>query len=312
MDRADHSRDAESKADDPMQHRGDTQPDHYLPFQATGSYDRCVRSRPLVFFLLAFVITWIVWVPRALEAEWAQLVGTIWAYGPALAAIATAALLGGRAELRELGTRFNNWRIGWRLTAAIILGPLAVSLLQSVLTTVLTGTPWNESLPEVFSAPLPVWFVLIAVLTLTDGLGEELGWRGYALPNLVEKYNATAVSIGLGLIWAAWHLPLFWTEGASLEATPIWLLFLRLPATSVIFTWVYRHTGGSILAAALFHGALNLFSLPPPKLGEPLTPAIISVALQWTLALLLVAVAGRQLDRWPTTVAAPSNEATAS
>jgi membrane protease YdiL (CAAX protease family) len=81
---------------------------------------------------------------------------------------------------------------------------------------------------------------------------------------------------------------LFWTDGAPLEGSPIWALFLRLPAAAIIFTWVFQHTRGSTVIAVLLHGAMNLFASP-----VELRPTIIAVALYWLIAVGLVA-AGRQ------------------
>lgn len=263
--------------------------------------NRIASRRPATtFFVLAFVITWAVWLPRALGFDWAMSVGTVWTYGPAIAAVLAALLVGGRDELRRLHRRLDQWRIGAGWYAAIVLGPVALCLVEATLTTALFGGPWSARLPDVFDAPVPIWLLLIVILTVTDGLGEELGWRGFALPHLLQGRNATVVSVGLGLLWAVWHLPLFATETSALEGAYVWALVLRLPATAVVYTWLYRGTGGSIVAAALFHGCVNLFSVAPAGSGDAVGPVVVSIALHWVVAATLVALAGAaDLDRWP-------------
>jgi hypothetical protein len=77
-------------------------------------------------------------------------------------------------------------------------------------------------------------------------------------------------------------------------------LFARLPATAVVFTWVYQHTKGSVFAAAILHGSLNLFSVAAPTPGDPLTPAMITLVVHWVVALVLVVFAGpERLDAFP-------------
>ena len=263
-------------------------------------YHRRVKRLPVTtFFVLAFLVTWVVWVPRAMGADWAVQIGQIWAYGPAIAALLAAALTGGRPTFRQLVSGLDKWRLGWTWYAVIVIGPLGLALVTAAVNLALGGS-WKEGLPDALSEPLPIILLLIFILTITDGLGEELGWRGFALPRMLEQGNAFRASFVLGLIWALWHAPLLWTEGNALEGSHLWLLIVRLPATSVIFTWVFRHTAGSIVAASLLHGALNVFSVAPPTSGEPLTPALITMALHWLVALGLVVYAGhRRLDGLP-------------
>jgi membrane protease YdiL (CAAX protease family) len=103
------------------------------------------------------------------------------------------------------------------------------------------------------AAAVPVFLLLC----LTDGLGEETGWRGFLLPRQLEHFNRLAASCLLGVIWAIWHLPLFWTEGATLAGGSPWVMIAELPAVSVIVTWIFEHTKQSALIAVLLHAAMN-------------------------------------------------------
>jgi CAAX protease family protein len=144
---------------------------------------------------------------------------------------------------------------------------------------------------------LALFFVLLA---LTDGLGEEPGWRGFALPRLLARRNALVASLVLGLLWAAWHLPLLWTEGSPNYQQPVWLLFLDLPAKSVLFTWVFLRTRGSALLAVLFHASTNLFAISPimAATGGVSCP-VTAAASKWVLVLVLVAWSATGLTRRP-------------
>jgi len=154
---------------------------------------------------------------------------------------------------------------------------------------------WAAALPLVLlgEAPLVMLPLFLVILTLTDGLDEELAWRGFALPRLLLQHNALVASMILGVLWALWHLPLVWTEGASMYQQPIWLMLVDIPANSVIFTWVFLHTRGSVLLAMLLHGATNLFNA---------SPNVISAG---DLTLPLILVAGPNLARGPRPEALP-------
>src|ERR671917_2053697 len=269
---------------------------------------RSMRSRPLaVFFLLAFVVTWAVWVPRAAGVELGA-VGQLWTWVPAAAALIAAVLTGGRAAVAELGSRLVRWRVGWRWYAVVVLGPAAFSLAVAALYALLGGS-WAAAAPPLLSGEtsLVLLPVFLAVLLLTDGLGEELAWRGVALPRLLVRHNALVASLILGALWAAWHLPLVWTEGYPLFGQPIWLLLLDTTAKSVLFTWVFLHTRGSVLIAALLHATTNLFVVSPVVAGGA-GVGLLLLAAGAKLVLVAVggAVAGPRPAKGPRPGALPS------
>ena len=94
---------------------------------------------------------------------------------------------------------------------------------------------------------------------------EEFGWRGYALPRLMEKFGFIKAALLLGVIWASWHLPGFFMEGVSQSSMPIIPYFITVVALSVIIAWIYYGTGRNLLAALLTHTMFNLsIALFPP------------------------------------------------
>jgi CAAX protease family protein len=264
---------------------------------------RSARERAAlpVFLLLAFVVTWVVWVPRALESagvldsRWVTGLGAGWVYGPAIAAVLTAAWAG-RPALRELGARLTRWRVGVRWWAVVLAGP-AVLWAATAGLHVLLGGDAAEVRPQAVEAGPAGLVLLFLVLALTDGLGEELGWRGFALPRLLRRRGPVAASLLLGVVWAVWHAPLSWTSGAVLEGTPVWLLLVQLPACAVGYTWVFLHTGGSVLPAVALHATLSLFGVTLPRTDGDWRPYLLFVGLQVAVAAVLV-VAG-ELRRPP-------------
>jgi membrane protease YdiL (CAAX protease family) len=168
-----------------------------------GEVAQLIRRYPLViFFLLAFAITWVVWVPRAVGAQ-LSLVGQVWTWAPAIAALLAAALTGGRDAMRELGARLVRWRVGWQWYLVVILGPAAFSLVVAGVYVLLLGGSWEVAAPQALrsGAALVLLPLFLVILTLTDGLGEELAWRGFALPRLLTQHNALVASLAWMHAW---------------------------------------------------------------------------------------------------------------
>jgi membrane protease YdiL (CAAX protease family) len=266
-----------------------------------------IRRHPLVtLFVLAYTLTWAIQIPRAaglLEGEGWRLV----TYAPAIAALLAAALTGGRPAVRELGERLVRWRVGWQWYVVVLLGPAAFSLSVAGLYALLPGGSFSAALPPALTEePLVMLPVLFLYLTLTDGLGEEPAWRGFALPRLLARHNALVASLILGVLWALWHLPLLWMEGATRYQEPIWPILVDNTAKSVIFTWVFLHTRGSLLMAILFHGATNLFQVSPgPTSPGDFTLPLLAAGAKWLLVVVLVVVVGPNLARGPHPEALP-------
>jgi uncharacterized protein len=247
-----------------------------------------------------FATTWVVWVPRALQShhliggDWAVSLGVGWTYAPAFAAVAFVAFTGGRRSLADLRRRLLDWRIGWRWFAAIALIPMAIAVSTAIIYAVLGGS-FSSAVPAALELPLPLIPVIIAIRALTDGLGEEMAWRGVALPGLLQHMNAVTASLVLGLVWAMWHLPLILTSGSLMANDSIALLFVLLPAEAVVYTWVFRNTNGSVLAAVLFHAIIGLWAIASPLAEATGRPEAIRAGLWVVLAAGLVARHGLSL-----------------
>ena len=259
---------------------------------------RGLQEHPLVtFWVLAFAVTWVVWVPRAVGVPMG-VVGEAWTWAPAVAAMIAAAITGGREALRQLLGRLLRWRVPWYWYVLVGVGPAAFSLGLAGVYVLLGGT-WSIVAPRALQAPaiLPV---LLLVLSATDGLGEELAWRGYALPRLLARHSALVASMILGFLWALWHLPLLWTAGIADQQLPLWLLLLDISAKAIVFTWIFLRTRGSVLIVVLLHGSTNLFTVSPAQaITSDLMFPLLATAAKWLLVLPLVAVAGSRLTRCP-------------
>lgn len=240
------------------------------------------------FFLFAFLLSWLVEVPLALKAQGlVQLpipfaVHYLAAYGPLAAALFLTAKEDGRRGLRRLVGRMFRWRVP-RIWWLVALSPLFFYLLLAVALWLLQEQPLAVSapgqlsfLPDLGLAALPFW-------VLTFGLGEETGWRGYALPRLQQRRSPFAATIILWFFWALWHLPLFF-YAYDLSVLPGFLPTLL--AGAIVFTWLYNSTG-SILIAAVWHGMFNL-TTACVACGAGMGAAAVSALVMIGAVLLLV------------------------
>jgi uncharacterized protein len=245
-----------------------------------------VKRHPLIaFFVLAYALTW----PLIPLVSVSPLWGFPAVFGPALAAIVVAAVADGRAGLRDLLGRVARWRVGARWYAVALGLPAVLTLATAGLHVVLGGQTTFEL------GGLSVLNFVVFVLII----GEELGWRGYALPRLLVGRSALAASLILGVLWGAWHLPTFFVSGAPQHGLPFSAFVLLTVAYSVTFTWVYLHTRGSVLIATLFHGAINFSQgLFLGGIG-PAREYWLLAAVYGAAALALVAATGPSLSRHP-------------
>jgi membrane protease YdiL (CAAX protease family) len=243
--------------------------------QSTSPQEGLLARHPLVFFfLMAYAFSWIAWAPWVLSEEGAGLlpfsspllapalpIGIF--LGPTLAAFIMTAATEGRAGIRRLLRRIVLWRVGlgWYLFAFI-----GVPLVMTLGTIIVPGGLASMQ----FLGPgyvLTYLVTFIFVLLIGGPLGEEIGWRGFALPRMQPLHGPLVGSIILGLLWALWHLPEFLvpTWAASSGGTsPIAIVKFCIfaIAITIILTWVFNNTKGSVLMAILVHASIDAPFLP--------------------------------------------------
>ena len=192
----------------------------------------------------------------------------------------------GKTGPQALFHPIRRWRVGIQWYLFILLYPAVIWFLARAIDTVF-GHSFEFTMPILtYFPPEQAYMVVVAlVFAFPNTLGEELGWRGFALPRLQAKYNALVSSIVLGLFWAVWHIPMWIANGM------IGLELLRSSVTittyAIIFTWVYNNTGGSVLLAWLFHASSTITQY---FLQTPLT--LTDDILRWGVAILIVMIAG--------------------
>jgi uncharacterized protein len=242
------------------------------PQPATASLLRRLLTRhPLVsFFVLAYALTWLGWSPWFLseagvgllpyDGEEISLYSNIVALvlGPTLSAFIMTAATEGREGVRRLLRRIVLWRVGFRWYVFVLLGIPAIVLVSTV---VMPGALASFQPSEVPST-LVLYVVAGPFMLFAGGpVFEEIGWRGFALPRLQRLHGPLVGSLLLGALWGLWHLPLFliptWDtpHGSPLDVA---LFVIWAMAITLVFTWIFNNTKGSVLLAILAHGSVNM------------------------------------------------------
>ena len=252
----------------------------------------------LTFFVLAFAWSWTCWLLASafkVDAPIAAIVLSLAAsIGPSLAAVLVMSYSNGRAGLRVWLARCLLGRFAWRWALLAFLFPLVLMAMAAAAHIALGGT-----LPPSPAARHVAMTALNIVLMFFVGgpLGEEFGWRGYALPALQVRMHWRIASVLLGVIWALWHLPLFYSAGTVQSHLPIGLYALSVIASSVLFAWLFNRSDGSIVPVLMLHTAVNDWSLIIPVMvqadGSNLRPFQIVVGFQVLTAIALLCTPDR-------------------
>jgi len=254
-----------------------------------------IKRNPLAFFtVITFLFSWSLWLPQALYSQgYIAVQNPVWgfgSFGPSIAGLIVIAIISGKKGLRDLGLRLLAWRVKLKWYAFIFFFPPLVILIAFLIHQLGGGTLDAWITAENLIMVVPTFFL---ILVLGGPLNEELGWRGFMLPQLLKARGSQQAALIVGVVWAIWHLPLFWISGASQEGIPAGLVLLQIIALSYIFTWLHNRTGGSLVIPLAFHASLNtsgaVFPVLPAQAGS-LQPYLITVVLAVLFALFLVII----------------------
>jgi uncharacterized protein len=263
---------------------------------------RTTVASPWIYFVATFAWTWLIWgmaIVLGISMETAMGLGILLlgALGPMVTGIGFIYLTRdkeGRCDYWKRVISFKRIPARWYLVIflfAPILNILA-ALLDSL--TGGGGTTWGEAVLNFVPDPLSL-IPSILFASLIPFI-EELGWRGYVLDRLQARQNALVSSLILGVVWALWHLPLFFVEGSyqaglGVGTLAFWLFMIGIVHLSLLFTWIYNNTGRSILAVILFHAMVN-FAGELIALSE--RADTISIALWMVAAIGIAAIWGAE------------------
>ena len=241
----------------------------------------------IVFIVLTFALSWSLWFLSDVTSPAGPNtpVFLLGVFAPGIVALALTGLAGGRAAVVALLRRLIDWEVSARWYVFATTYILSIKLTAALVHRVAWGA-W----PAFGQEPFMLMIAATIGATLMGGqAGEELGWRGYALPRLADRFGLGPASILLGVIWALWHLPLFFAPVGDTFGQSFPLYLMSVTALSVTMAWLYMQTRGSLLLLMLFHSAINNTKdiVPSAQAGATNPWALSSSPIAWVAVALL-------------------------
>lgn len=249
------------------------------------------------FYLLAFLISWLGWWPQTLTNQGRisvsnPLLTLLGGGGPTLAAVLVLLFSQQREQVPLLFKALFRWRTAPLLVLFVLAFWPALAILALTI-----GRLLGQPMP---SAALLPWQALVPVFVtmLLSNVWEEIGWRGFALPRLQQKYPDGLIALLMGLLWSLWHLPLLLDPLSPMSGLPWYGEILFNLALTVIYTWLYRQTNGSLLYVSLFHAMSNTSAFLLLQAQAFTSTYLYVVGLTCLAALVILAVYGvRRFER---------------
>ena len=263
------------------------------------------RHSLIIGITLMFALTWPIDLANSgvLPIKFPFLVYLFLGWGFGVASVIMTGLTLGKDAVITLLKRFLIWRVGWKWYLAPFLLAPALIVGGVYLNAALTGVPPDFSTVMAYkifgkSAYLPL-FILPFFMVDFIANGEEIGWRGYVLPRLQAKYGALTSTLILGVIWGFWHLPKFLSHWNTVSF--VWFM-VHTMAISVVYTWLYNSTKGSLLLVTLFHAATNATGVFMPMANTVssgnMGAYIMYILLEMAAAIIIVNATGpKRLSR---------------
>jgi membrane protease YdiL (CAAX protease family) len=225
------------------------------------------RKKLFVFLILTFLWSWILWIiglkylSDGINQETISkflVFFFVGVYGPTISGIITTLFFDGLIGVFELIKKLFIWKVALKYYVYLILLPLIFVIIGIALYSQFIGEIGGFDKMAYLSIPT----ILLAGL-YAGPLGEELGWRGFLLPEFQKRYSNLKSAIIIGFIWFIWHIPLWWApfgtlvSGEPISLIPVITYFTMLICLSIIITWLVINSKGSVLIAVLFHLSIN-------------------------------------------------------
>jgi membrane protease YdiL (CAAX protease family) len=218
------------------------------------------RYQISIFFVFTFIFSWFPW--------YAGIAPEVMAMGPSISAFIVVLIVGGKRGFVELVRPFGRLRANLGTWGIAILGPAVLYLIGISVHLLMGGeAPPFTMIREELNL-IPLYLVMVVLMPWNGPVGEEFGWRGYALPKLQNKYGPLIASLVIGTIWGIWHLPSFFAPQGVVGAiaATVGMVFiipytLGTIANSIFMTWLYNKSKASALIAGIvWHAAINFWA----------------------------------------------------
>lgn len=227
-----------------------------------------MMKKLFLYFVLAYLISWIIWLPLILPKfgidslpvlpKYHHYLGS---FGPMIAAFIVKYISEVWNGVKDLLKRLVQWKVKWIWYVVVIIVPVLLVVAAGYADRFINGQSFTMkgfSANDEFPQFGPLGYFLFNFFTF--GIGEETGWRGYALPALQKKFTAFTSTLILAVGWACWHIPAFLYRPlySQMDVAGIAGFFMSLLIGAIVLTWLYNSTKGSLLIVALFHAMIEL------------------------------------------------------
>lgn len=269
----------------------------------------CGRHPVLAYVIICFGFSWGLWSLMILSSHgmlpFRFPTSPLGAFGPAVGAIVVTGFSRGRSGARQLLAGLRQWR---ERGALYLFCTLSTAVMYALAIAAWSLTHRSESFAiQNLDRWTLVFPLALYILILGGPLTEEIGWRGFLLPILLRRMGSLRASLFVGVIWASWHLPDFWLEGAAQKGSSIAFFAVTVLILSVIYTWVYNKTHGSLFVAVFYHFWINMTSfclavtVPTVIDSKIVTFVFLGIAAGTALALTLMTRGSLGLTPMPVT-----------
>jgi len=253
-----------------------------------------IKRHPVAaFYVLAFAITWLGWIPQALHGYGlisfdSPLLNFIGSGGPTFAAVIVILLIKEKGGLRQLFGALLKLRVSfvWYVFVFVfwfVLDAIALGI----------GVVFGQRFPPLsqfgWIGLFPIFFTV-----LLSNVWEEIGWRGFALPRLQRSFSNMKIFFIMGLLWWLWHLPLLLNPNAAMSRLPWYGVIISLLSSTVIYTWLYERTNRSLFFVSVFHAMSNTVAFVLLQLGGFESSYLFVVGITAVFAIALILVYRRQ------------------
>lgn len=223
------------------------------------------ESFPFRFFIVTFLWSWIIWLPFVLSGLGVFKISEnlsfltmpviiLGAFGPAAGAIYSIKTLKGGKEVKPFLKSFLPLTFSWKLWISIFLIVGLINIIAWYVPELFGFERLPMLLPNAYIFP-----IYLVIMILFGGGQEEIGWRGYIMPFLEAKYGLWTGNIILGLVWACWHIPLWFMPGSTQVYMPFIAFLIGCIGMSFIFSWVMKRSNGKPISGLIAHGSFNAF-----------------------------------------------------
>jgi membrane protease YdiL (CAAX protease family) len=223
---------------------------------------------PIRFFVITFLWSWFIWgiliILGQLNSQNVTftpfggidfVLMLLGACGPAVGAIISVYTIEGKSSLKIFFKSFLSLKFGWKVWLSIFFIFGISSMIAWIIPEFFGEERVSTYLPSVFIFPL--WIIMV---TFIGGGQEEIGWRGYIMPYLEKKFGLIFGGLILGIVWAIWHLPLWFVPGSTQIYVNIIGFAFGTIACSYIFSWIIKESGNRLFSGLIVHGAQNAFA----------------------------------------------------